>query len=341
MDYIILVPTSSSFGLGKIELKVYLDLIILLNLVTDTLLLWTTSYFRRRQVKLWRLFVGSFIGTTYVLALFIDVFTWIYTWPGKLALSIVMLIATFGLHRISVLIKDLLTFYLVGFLFGGGIFAFSYLLQDQEKVLGGFMVAPGYYVQEQATFLTLIVGYLIMFYLSRIHYKSIEVGKRRSNYILPVTIHIAGETIQCQGLIDTGNQLTEPATGIPVIVLQYDQIASLIPSSLLDWIRQGEEAYMNLSILHTLPIEWQNRIRIIPFRGVGERNGLMIALIPDSVEIRDGPSLFRITRVRVGIARNPLTADSSYSAILHPELIHEKNLVLNNEEVHYANTLSH
>lgn len=299
-----------------------------------------TAFFRKRQVRLWRLICGSLIGTTYLLILFVDLLSPLYSWPGKLLLSMVMIIVAFGLQRMNVLLKDLLVFYVVGFLFGGGMIGLGFLLQGQQSMLNGFLVESDAYVYPQATLLSLIFGYLIMFVLSRLYFQVIEVGKQRSTYIIPFKIWFMDQCIEAKGLLDTGNQLHEPITGVPVMVLQVDQLFSLIPKVILDLVRNDVNVLANSLLFEEIPLEWQSRIRLIPYRGVGKGNQLMLSLTPDLVELKDGNLRYQTSRVRIGLTAEKVSADSSFGAILHPKLVSEQNNVQNQEEAQYANTIS-
>lgn len=296
-----------------------------------------TAFFRRRQVKWWRLLIGSLVGTTYVFILFVDALSPLYSWYGKLGLSILMMITTFGLRRMDLLFKDTLIFYVVSFLFGGGIFAFSFLLQGQESTLNGLLVFEDSYVFPKASLFTLAIGYVLMFIVSKLYFQAIEVGKRKENYVLSYRLSILGECVEGKGLLDTGNGLHEPITRIPVIILHIDVLASLIPSSLIDLIKRGDDAFLYTNRFVELPIEWQSRLRVIPYRGVGNGTQMLIAIVPDWIEIVDDSKVYRTKRIRVGLKVDRLTSDDTYNAILHPAILQDEvNINETYEEVHHA-----
>ncbi len=321
-------------------LKIYVDLLFLLNLITDFLLLWMTAFFRRRQVRLWRLFTGAMVGTTYLLILFVEALAPLYSWYGKLGLSILMIIVTFGLSRFELLFKDTLIFYMVSFLFGGGIFALSFLLQGKESTLNGVLVFEDAFVLPQASFLTLVIGYVLMIFLSKMYFQAIEVAKRRDKYILPLRLAFLDTVIETKGLLDTGNALHEPITRVPVIILQIDQLSALLPATLIEGIKQGSDAFMNANWYEGIAPVWQSRIRIIPYRGVGKGNQMLLALTPDWLEIQDGDQVYRTNRVRVGLTQEKLSADGTYMAILHSGLLRDEESPEKIEEVYYANETS-
>lgn len=299
-----------------------------------------TAFFRRRQVKLWRLLIGSLVGTTYLLILFVEALAPLYSWYGKLGLSVMMMLVTYGWSRFDLLIKDTLIFYMVSFLFGGGIFALSFLLQGQESTLNGLLVFEDAFVFPKASFLTLAIGYVLMFFLSKFYFNAIEIGKRRSNYVLRYRLTIMGETIEGNGLLDTGNGLHEPITRVPVIILQLDQIARILPPALLTVIKKGSDALMAENWFDGISPEWQSRLRLIPFHGINRGTQMLLALTPDLMEFYDGDKQYRTQRVRVGLKVEKLSADGAYTAILHPGLLRDHERIENIEEVQYANEAS-
>lgn len=298
-----------------------------------------TAVVAKSKVRLLHIFIGSLVGSLYLLTLFYEPFTFLYSWYGKLALSIAMIITTFGMKRFTLVCKYLLIFYAVSFIFGGGIFGLSFLIQGQQSTLDGLILVEDAFVYPQASLLTLIAGYILMILLSKFYFQAIEVGKRRTQYILPCKIRIFHNEVTAMGLLDSGNQLYEPLTRIPVMILEVEQVRSLIPTPLLKMIL--EQRFDDVGVYDELSTEWQERIRLIPYRGMGNGNQMMIAFIPDSVLIVDGNRHFVTKRVRVGLTQQKLSADDAYQAILHPSLMQEEAVQKQtNEEVYYAKEMA-
>jgi len=295
---------------------------------------------RKRKVRIWRLVLGALVGTLYLLILFVDLLAPLYSWYGKLLLSALIVWTAFGISRLNLFLIDLLFFYMVSFLVGGGMFAMQFLFQGKMTMLNGILVEDDAYLLPSTSIFVILFGYLLMFYLSRIYFQAIEIGKRRSEFILTFRISMMGERIEGKGLIDTGNQLHEPITRVPVIILQMNQIEPILPNALKELICQGDVAMSDPSLLEKIPHEWQNRIRFVPYRGIGKGNQLMIALTPDEIELSDGHQLYRTERVRIGIKQGDLSADGTFAAILHPELLNEKNMISQKEEVQHAGSTS-
>ena len=76
-------------------MKVYIDLVILLNIMFDYLLPTTTSYILKRNVSFKKILLGSLVGGISILFLFVRLnnFT---LFLFKVIVSVLMILSTFG-----------------------------------------------------------------------------------------------------------------------------------------------------------------------------------------------------------------------------------------------------
>ena len=122
-------------------MKVYLDLVFLLNTAFDFLLLTTTSYLLKRNVKLKRIILGSVIGGLSIFLLFLKLnnFT---LFIFKVVISIVMILSTFSFKNFKYFINNLIYLYLSSIVLGGGL----YLINNEfnYKNYGILFVSNGF-----------------------------------------------------------------------------------------------------------------------------------------------------------------------------------------------------
>ena len=76
-------------------MKIYLDLIYIVNLVFDFVLLFLVSYFLKRRIKIYRILLGSLVGSFSVIFLFLPLSN-ISLLFLKIFTSILMIVITFG-----------------------------------------------------------------------------------------------------------------------------------------------------------------------------------------------------------------------------------------------------
>ena len=94
---------------------------------------------------------------------------------------------------------------------------------------------------------------------------------------------------RCTGLIDTGNQLYEPLTRTPVMVMEACVWEDVLPASWIHHIRKRRWIKLFADMTDDEPFIWQDRLRLVPYRGVNSGAQFMLAIKPDLVIIvRDG-----------------------------------------------------
>jgi len=303
---------------------VYLDIILLLNFAIDTLLLWFTAYFRKERVRWWRISLASLFGSTYLAFFFFPAFAPMYQWAVKLLFSVIMLWIAFGRRRLLGFLHNLVIFYFVAFVFGGGVFGLQYFLSTQSEVVNGLVTVhnDGFGVGFTPTLGILLAGFVLVFFLSRQSYGAISQPRRIEAFLAEVRVKLAGETVLCRGLVDTGNQLHEPITRTPVMILESSLLAHILPEALATLIEKSEGAVNQMDgVWEELPPAWQSRLRLVPYRSVSSGMSFLIALKPDEVLIVQDGKRYVSEKVLVGLNPIPLAADGQYQVIVHPAMI--------------------
>jgi len=315
---------------------IYLDIILLLNLAINTLLIWFTAYFRKETVIWWRIVVAAAFGSTYIAFFFFPSFAGMYQWFGKLLFSILMLLISFPYRRFLAFLQTLCIFYFMAFVFGGGVFGLEYLLSTRSEIVNGILIThnDGFGVGTKPTFLIVASGFVLVYFLSRKSYQAIQEPRKIEAFLVEVVVKVSGESVLCRGLVDTGNQLHEPITRIPVMVMEHQLLQHMLPAAISSLVKEESAKLESMdACLDSLSAEWQARIRLIPFRSVSRGMDFMVAIKPDAVTIVQNGLRFETERVLIGLNPIALAADGKYQAIVHPALIeHEEPRVENSLE---------
>lgn len=300
-----------------------------------------TAWFSRRRVNGWRLIAGALFGTVALFPLLFSSLSFLFTLGGKICLSILMIMIVFGfLGGLRRFIVQLMLFYMVAFLFGGGILGIGFLLQGRETILNGLLREEGVYLFPQTTWITLGFGYGVMFFLSKAFYQVIRFYKRQAVNRHRIRLSLSGREIELTGLYDTGNQLYEPITRIPVMIVEVDAISALLPAEMIEWVKEGEGDGLEMSRLDRVPEPWRYLIRFIPYRVVGNDRRLLLTLVPDWIEVVEGGRIYRTGRLRVGLTKSRLSAEGAYQALLHPDLLKEEYLQKDMREDSHVDTFT-
>lgn len=298
---------------------VYLDLLFLQNVLMDYLLLSLTSTWRTEAVRKWRMWVAAVVGGTYVLCFFNLHFGFLYTFLGKMLFSCIMVWIAFGYRSWKNFLRLLSTFYMTGFLLGGCVFALYWLLQSQVDVLYSFHFLRQADMMQFSVLGVLAVGYPLSWLFARWTYRSLQRQKLVTDQLVQVSGFVLGHRFQCIGLVDTGNQLYDPISRTPVMMVETATLPFL-PEPLLRMADAALDGPLD-EMLARLDDAWVSRLRIVPYRTVGRRDGWLLALRPDRLSVQMGHRRYENPRVLIGLSTVSLSPDGTYQAIVHPSLL--------------------
>ena len=123
----------------------------------------------------------------------------------------------------------------------------------------------------------------------------IRKQRRVSIAVKVAKIYCGNKVIKVMALVDTGNSLYEPFTKKPVSVIE-----------------KGEVEKNNLENM---------KIIYVPFNSIGEKSGLLKAVIADKMEV----DRQIIERPVIGIFDGKLSRRNEYKMILHPDILGKEN----------------
>jgi stage II sporulation protein GA (sporulation sigma-E factor processing peptidase) len=302
---------------------IYLDIIFLYNFLIDWILLWSVAYLVKIRPKWYRLTLGAFFGATYTLFIFLPPLSGFYTFSSKICLAFLMVFAVFGYHRLRVFLIRLLLFYLVSFVLGGGLLGISYLLQSENEIFSGIVLTHSGGMGTQVTWVFIAIAFPCIWYLSGKGVQQLRQVEKKHSLYGEVRAAIGESEINCKGLLDTGNQLYEPITRVPVVIMEVDLFRGVLPEVLYQTIKDKKDLSTDLAFME-MDERWLQRVRVIPYRSVSRGMDLLLAFRPDIVEIRMPEGIYQTKRVLIGLNCMPLSSDGSYKAIIHPNLVQEE-----------------
>ncbi|NLF80438.1 MAG: sigma-E processing peptidase SpoIIGA, partial [Clostridia bacterium] len=204
------------------------------------------------------------------------------------------------------------TFYLTAFAMAGAALAGGRLLEQNGISLGPMQTLKAG---------SLLFSLFIAVILARRGWSALRRNWRKEDFRLNIEIQAGGHSCHMAALLDTGNDLREPLSSLPVLVADYAALRPLLP----EYLRQALEAQGNhdpAKILDQLstraPDGWLRRLRLIPFASIGEPNGLLLGFRPDRL-ILHGPPKRQTNQAMVCISIKPL--GNGYQAVINPEII--------------------
>jgi len=298
--------------------EVFLDVIILENIVMNYLILLTTSKFIRSKTSNFRLLVGAIIGAAYVVLMVvlpgIKVF---YTVFARILLSFVIVAVASTPKKFMAFFKTLAIFYVCTFIFAGAAFAFLYFNQN-----GGFVRNGIIYVFWQSKWTVLFLSIVMVIIIVRIFWDILQYRVVKEKLLKQLKIAFENKAIELSALVDTGNSLHDPLTNMPVVVVEFDAIKEILPSDIRSIFHESRENDLTTITGIISNSQWFSRFRLIPYTSLGKENGMLIGFKPDYIEIRDNnEERIGISDVIIGIYNKALSKNEKYKALLNPELI--------------------
>lgn len=299
---------------------VYIDIIFFVNVIIDALLLWTTAWTRKATFAWWRLGVSSAVGGLYVVLLFFPALSFLYTFIVKFLLSLLMIWIAFGYGGLQLFWRNVGAFYVVNFVAAGTVLGVEYASESSGDIVAG--IQAGF--ELKVSLLLLLFALPLFYWLYRKVTENAKRKERLTTFTAQVEVHIGDVASCCTGLIDTGNQLYDPLTRTPVMVMEAAQWERHIPAGWMQKIRRAEVEQLVMGIGASedeAPFIWQDRLRLVPYRGVNRGTQWMLAIKPDRVVITTEAERYESPKVLIGLDGGCLSLEKTYQAIIHPALL--------------------
>ena len=275
---------------------VYADVLFCVNFFIDFALLAVTARILKRRVGGLRLTLSAALGAAYSVAVFFPGLTLLATLVVKLLFSAVLTLAAFGARSAAGYFKALGIFYAVSFGFGGAVFGAHALIEPSGVMISGDAI----YIDVDPLFLFLLIGgsYCAVWIFSRL------LPKRSERHVR-VLLRLGGRTAALNALYDSGNGLTEPISGAPVLIAEYAAVARLIP-------KPARPAFRGVPCPEAA--EWGHGYRLIAARGVFG-DALLPAFRPDGARVCAKDAEYETDGLFVAVVCRPLSSDGRYDSL--------------------------
>ena len=196
-------------------MTVYIDLVFIINFFFDLLLLICEKIILKRNVKLYRLFLGALMGSLSIFLLFLKINS-LELFCFKILISIIMIYISFGYKNIRYFFKNFVSLYIISSVLGG----FLYFLNIQFSYKHNGLIFFNKGISINFIFLVLISPLIIYIYI-----KENKILKQEySNYYLVKIVFNNNKVININGYLDTGNNLVDPISKRNVILVNRSLI---------------------------------------------------------------------------------------------------------------------
>ncbi|MGN0473661.1 MAG: sigma-E processing peptidase SpoIIGA [Acutalibacteraceae bacterium] len=253
---------------------VYVDVLLAVNFFINYFLILSAGKIMRREVSRTRICLAAAFGAVTALSIFLPQMGVISGSLFKLAVSAVMVLIAFKWQSARIFGRYFLVMCAVAFGFGGTMFAIW------------LMIAPrGMYFRNGVTYFNVPPEFIVV--VTILCYTVITLAGRicgsreRKSARYNVTVCGNGHAVALSLVGDTGNMLSEPFSGYPVIVAKRNSVRKILPDDFENFT----------SDFHTKSNpEHPPNCRVIPYSSVGG-SGILTAFLPDKIRlIQDGGS---------------------------------------------------
>ena len=263
-------------------MKIYLDLVMILNFLFDFFLLMGVSILLRRNVSINCLLKGAFFGGLSILFLFFPINS-LELFLLKFVISIIMVILAFGYRDIKYTLKNLFYLYSASLILGGFLYylniEFSY---KQECIVF-------YHNGLSINYIVLLIAspIILYFYVKQ----GLHLKNNYSNYY-KVTIDFGeNRIIKYNAFLDSGNMLEDPYRHEPIILIDHRRF-------IYD-INEFKMILVPMTTANSSTLLPCIRVPQIEIEGIGKRNNVLLGVMNQNIAI-DGIDVLLHTKVMEG-----------------------------------------
>lgn len=283
---------------------VYIDTLFVLNGLINYLLMLAAARIADRPFRWWRLLCAAALGGAYAVVVFLPAMHMLASLLGKGLMAVCMALVAVGGRPWPRFWRYVLVFVGVSFALGGCVLALGYLT-GQGLMKNGVPVIDIHLP-------TLVIGTLVCYMLLTVVFRRAARHGGISHDTVSVLVRWEHRESLLSALCDSGNTLSDPLTGVPVMVVDFDSARALLPEGAAQLVdaRTLRRPDQLLSQLHELG--QASRFRLIPYHAVGVDCGFLLAFRPDSVHIGDKKQ----ARMLIALSPTRVSDGAAFSAVV-------------------------
>lgn len=240
---------------------IYVDVLLTVNWVIDFLLLRAEAHLLCLSIGRWRLPLAAAVGAVSSLTVLLPPLPTAAVWGIQLAVAAAMTGVAFGfLSPKQAAVRVTVLFALSAGVAGVATAVWWWLAPQAVQVINGAVywnVSP----------LWLILSVAAAYGLMRVYGWAVSRHRRSVAVYYRVLAVCGGKQVVFRALLDTGNRLSEPFSGAPVVVAAYEAVAPLVTPA---WNRP----------MPSLPCG----ARMVPYEAVGH-SGILPAFRPERLVV--------------------------------------------------------
>lgn len=189
---------------------IYLDILLLENLVVNLFLLYITARTLRVKVELRYIILAATIGSLYVITLVYPQLKSFSSVSFKIIVAVILVLISFRKRKIMFNIKALAIFILYSMMLAGACMFVQY---SEDYDINNSVIINFSYKK-------LMISVMIIYMIIDRVIVYIKERKDLSNLVYNIDIVLKNSQKNIKAFLDTGNNLREPATNLPVVIVE-------------------------------------------------------------------------------------------------------------------------
>ena len=276
---------------------VYVDVLLVVNLIVDFFLLKITFKLLRVNPKTIRILISDLLGAVSSLYIFFPESTAFIDITVQLIISSLMMLSALGFKTLKYFLRAVGVFFAVTCVYGGIMTALWQVLKPKGMIINNSVVY--FNISPLVLIVSTAIGYFLYLFLSKILALPSKTAKRCS-----LTLYALGKSVGLTGIIDTGNSITDILSNGEIIIVDKAVVMSLL----------GTEDILGDPVYAT-------RYRTVPCETVMGRS-LLDGFRCDMGEIRFEDKVIPLNNPIIAISKTPIK--ENYSAILNPKILEKQ-----------------
>ncbi len=283
---------------------IYVDVLVILNLIITFFLLLATELFTKEKGKRWRIFLGALAGGIYALQVFLPEMGALFNVLSRIIAGAFITYISFGFKTYKRFIKLSLVFLAVTFLFAGLMIGLWLVFAPSGMIINNSVVYFG--ISLPVMIAATAVCYLISLVFSRILMRN-----RPQTTIFDFFLEVDGKSVNGRAMLDTGNTLSESFSGYPVVVCTYNFLQDILPEDSHGFFK-GDITEISANG----NTEWQKRQRLVAYSTVADK-GMLPAFRPDKLILKNST---QTDKVFVAVINYKKHINEGFDMLLGPNL---------------------
>lgn len=200
-------------------MEIYLDVLILENFIVNLFLIMVSFKILKYKYSFKKAILAAIIGGLYSLCMVIKEISFFKAFYIQILIAFLMIYIPLEKREKIKLVKSFFTFMSSSFFLSG--ICFKFIISSQKYTIIDGVVIKNFSIKY------LLLGVFIVFIILERITTCIRDRNIVSNFIYDVKLNIKNKEINIKGFLDSGNELREPVTNLPCILIERRELENI------------------------------------------------------------------------------------------------------------------